>query len=153
MKLSFLGIDNTYHDEAIRAGDYTTDSNIISKVGFADEALDQWAKSYPGDPQLARSYYLAIVVHKKIWTEAMQQKAWSYMQLLLAHFSTTYFGKVVKADITTNGFTERWFGAAQPCAASGSSPTPSPTPSPSSPPGQPKIQVIDPPCISATSAP
>src|SRR5271155_3868958 len=39
MKMSYLGINNTFHDETIRAGDYTTDSGIINKVGFADDAL------------------------------------------------------------------------------------------------------------------
>ena len=62
MKMSFLGINNTFHDETIRAGDYTTDSGIINKVAFADEALEQWSHRYPGDPQLARSYILAIVM-------------------------------------------------------------------------------------------
>src|ERR1700752_7553 len=59
MKMSYLGINNTYKDEAIRAGDFTTDSNLINKVNLADDALDSWSAKYPYDPALARSFYLA----------------------------------------------------------------------------------------------
>ena len=120
MKMSFLGINNTFHDETIRAGDYTTDSGIIYKVAFADEALEQWSHRYPGDPQLARSYYLAIVMYRKIYTQDAQQKAWTYMHVLTSRFGGTYFGKLEKADIA-RGFTEHYFANAQLC------PTPLPS--------------------------
>jgi len=42
LKMSYLGIENTFHDESIRAGAYTTDSRIISQVDFAEDALRQW---------------------------------------------------------------------------------------------------------------
>ena len=153
MKMSYLGINNTFRDETIRAGDYTTDSGIISKVAFADEALQQWSHRYPGDPQLARSYYLAIVMYKKIYTVDGQQKAWTYMHILTQRFPATYFGKIEKADLS-KGFTEHYFADAQPC------PTPLPsgesgtslttvtyTPTPAPAPGQPKVQIITPPCV------
>jgi len=153
MKMSYLGINNTFHDETIRAGDYTTDSGIISKVAFADEALQQWSHRYPGDPQLARTYFLAIVMYKKIYTIEGQQKAWAYMHVLTQRFPTTYFGKLEKADLA-KGFTEHYFANALPCptplpsGASGTSlqvvsyaTTPPPAP------GQPKVEIITPPCI------
>jgi len=158
MKMSYLGINNTFHDETIRAGDYTTDPGIISKVNFADEALQQWAHRYPGDPQLARSYFLAIVMYKKIYTPEYQQKAWNYMHVLTSRFGNTYFGKLEKADIA-RGFTEHYFAQAQLC------PTPLPsgvsgtslavvtyTPTPAPAPGQPAVQIITPPCIQASPA-
>jgi hypothetical protein len=157
MKMSFLGINNTYHDEAIRAGDYTTNTGIINKVAFADEALEQWSSRYPRDPQLARSYFLAIQVHKKIYTQASQQLAWNYMQLLVTRFPTTYFGKLEKADIA-RGFTEHWFADPVACPTpvpSGvvvlgtpavlSTPTPADTPTPK--PGQPRVEILTPPCV------
>lgn len=159
MKMSFLGINNTFHDETIRAGDYTTDSGIISKVAFADEALEQWSHRYPGDPQLARSYYLAIVMYKKIYTPEAQQKAWTYMHVLTSRFGGTYFGKLEKADLA-RGFTEHYFGTAQLC------PTPLPsgvvvpaevTPSATSTPqpvaGSPKVEIITPPCVQPSPIP
>ncbi|MBV8727394.1 MAG: hypothetical protein JO233_06380, partial [Candidatus Eremiobacteraeota bacterium] len=75
MKLSYLGINNTFRDEAVRSGAYTTDPGIISRVEFADEALRAWSSKYPGDPQLPRSYFLGIQVMRKIYTQPMQDRA------------------------------------------------------------------------------
>jgi len=159
MKLSYLGINNTFHDETIRAGDYTTDSNIINKVSFADDALRAWASRYPGDPQLARSYYLAIVMFKKIYVQSYQDKAWAYMHTLTSRFGSTYFGKLEKADLA-RGFTEHYFADPQPCPTplpSGVLPqdlaTPAATPTPSPAPGRPKVQIIVPPCVSPSPPP
>jgi hypothetical protein len=159
MKMSYLGINNTFHDETIRAGDYTTDPGIISKVGFADEALEAWSHKYPGDPQLARSYFLAIAMYKKIYVLQYQQKAWTYMHVLTARFPTTYFGKLEKVDLA-KGFTEHYFADAQMCPTplpSGvtvppeASPSATDTPAPA--PGQPKVDVITPPCVQPSPIP
>jgi hypothetical protein len=156
MKMSYLGINNTFHDEAIRAGDYTTDSGIISKVNFADEALEQWSHRYPGDPQLARSYFLAIAVYKKIYTQEAQQKAWQYMHMLVGRFGGTYFGKLEKADLA-RGFTEHYFALPTVCPTplpSGVVPlntiAPQTTDTPAPAPGQPKVQIITPPCVQSS---
>lgn len=159
MKMSFLGINNTFHDETIRAGDYTTDQGIINKVAFADEALQDWSHRYPGDPQLARSYFLAITMYKKIYTVDAQQKAWSYMHILTQRFPTTYFGKLEKSDLA-KGFTEHYFANPEMCPTplpSGVTippeTTPSATDTPAPAPGQPKVQIITPPCIQPSAAP
>ena len=157
MKMSYLGINNTFHDETIRAGDYTTDPGIISKVAFADEALDAWAHKYPGDPQLARSYFLAIVMYKKIYTIDGQKKAWTYMHVLTSRFPGTYFGKLEKADLA-KGFTEHYFADPQMCptplpAGVTVATTPSATQTPAPAPGQPNVDVITPPCIQPSAAP
>lgn len=158
MKLSYLGINNTFRDEAIRAGAYTTDSGIISKVNFADEALNQWMSKYPGDPQLARSYYLAIAVYKKIYTQDAQGKAWRYMQLELKQFPNSYFGKIVKQNVAI-GFTEHYFANPTMCPTplpSGApipENTPSATPTPAPKAGQPKVDVITPPCVEPSPVP
>src|SRR5579864_2798834 len=55
LKMSYLGINNTFRDDLIRAGAYTTDPAIVSRINFADDALTGWARKYPNDPQLARS--------------------------------------------------------------------------------------------------
>ncbi len=159
MKMSFLGINNTFHDETIRAGDYTTDSGIINKVAFADEALEQWSHRYPGDPQLARSYYLAIVMYRKIYTQDAQQKAWTYMHVLTSRFGGTYFGKLEKADIA-RGFTEHYFANAQLCPTplpSGvvvpAEVAPSATATPPRAAGQPSVDIITPPCVQPSPVP
>ncbi len=151
MKMSYLGINNTFRDESIRAGDYTTDSGIINKVSFADEALQAWSAKYPGDPELARSYYLAVIMYKKIYTQPYQEKAWTYAHLLVAHFAATYFGKVEKAEIA-HGFTEHYFANPQMCPpalpnGAVAMDTPSATATPDPVPGQPIINVIIPPCV------
>ncbi len=158
MKLSYLGINNTFHDEAIRAGAYTTDSGLISKVNFADEALNQWMQRYPGDPQLARSYYLAIEVYRRIYTREAQDKAWKYMQLELKQFPDSYFGKIVKKNVAI-GFTEHYFANPTLCPTplpSGAPipvNTPSATATPAPKPGQPKVALITPPCIQPSPVP
>ena len=151
MKMSFLGINNTFRDESIVAGDYTTNSNVINKVSLADDALRAWYKKYPGDPQLARSYFLAIAMFKKIYTQQYQDEAWTYMHILTTRFGGTYFGKLEKADLA-RGFTEHYFALPQTCPTplpSGVIPenTPSATQTPSPAPGHPKIDLITPPCV------
>lgn len=159
MKLSYLGINNTFHDETIRAGDYTTDPGIIAKAGWADEALRAWQKKYPNDPQLARTYFLAIAMYKKIYTADAQSKAWTYMHVLISKFPATYFGKIEKADLA-RGFTEHYFANPQMCptplpsgvkAPPSQAPSATPTPAPS--PGSPKIDIITPPCIQPSLEP
>jgi hypothetical protein len=123
LKMSFLGINNTLRFEALRAGDHSTDSSIVNKVNYADDSLRAWAEEFPRDPQLAHSYFLAVLVYQKIWTKPAQEKAWAYMQLILAKYPETYFAKRVRNDIAA-GFTEHYYADALPC------PTPPPTPSP-----------------------
>jgi hypothetical protein len=173
MKMSYLGINNTFHDEYIRAGDYTTDPNLINKVNFADEALQAWANKYPGDPQLARSYYLAIKMYRKIYIKNYQDKAWQYMHTLTSPtFASTYFGKLEKTEMK-KGFTEHYFanaelcptpeptesatpsgkrGAPTPTPTPSPTPTPTPAPTPTPKPGQPKVEVIVPPCVKPSPA-
>ena len=124
MKMSYLGMNNTFRDAAISSGEHTTDSGIINKVGLAEDALNAWANKYPRDPQLARTYFLATQVDRKIWVKANQDRAWIYLNRLVQQFPTTYFGKVLKRDLAI-GFTEHYYALPLPCA------TPSPTASPS----------------------
>ena len=151
MKISYLGIDNTYRDGAISAGAYSTDPGLVKKLDFATEALRRWAAKYPNDPQLPRSYFLAIQVLRKVYTQPEQQLSWQFIQVLITKYPTTYFGKTMAATLK-NGYTLHWFGLAQVC------PTPLPpgvfpdnapnaTPSPVPAPGKYAIDVITPPCV------
>jgi hypothetical protein len=170
MKMSYLGINNTFHDDLIRAGDYTTDPKIISHISFADEALNDWARKYPNDPQLARSYFLAFQMYRKVWTHEFQDKAWDYAHIVMRKWPKSFFGKTLAKDIQI-GFTEHYFADPLPCPVlptplpSGAprptptaiptlTPTPSPTPSPTPAPGRPKAEVLPAPCIApATPTP
>ena len=148
MKMSYLGINNTFHDEAIRAGAFTTDGAIINKVSFATEALEAWSKKYPHDPQLARSYFLGITMLSKIYTRDAQQRAWNYLQLEVSRFGSTYFGKLEKAALA-KGFTMHYYADAVSCAApslTAQDPTASPAPTPVLT-GQPKVVLLTPDCI------
>jgi hypothetical protein len=151
MKISYLGIDNTYKDGAISAGAYTTDSRLIAKLDFATEALRKWAAKYPNDPQLARSYFLGVITLRKVYTQTEQQTAWEFSQILIKKYGNTYFGKTMKATVA-QGYTEHWFALAQLCPTplpAGVMPetTPVATPSASPAPGHPVIEIITPPCV------
>ncbi|HEY1977946.1 MAG TPA: hypothetical protein VGG89_15440 [Candidatus Baltobacteraceae bacterium] len=156
MKLSYLGIDNTFKDGVVSAGAYTTDQRLISKLMFADDALRAWEKKYPNDPQLARSYFFGEAVWRKVYTQDGQHLAWEYIQELLHKFPNSFFGKNMKLSLVKNGFTEHWFALPQTC------PTPLPTgvmpetepvstPSPTPAPGQPAVNIITPPCVQPPS--
>jgi hypothetical protein len=157
MKMSYLGIDNTYKDGVISAGAYTTDPHLIAKLDFATEALRKWAAKYPNDPELARSYFLAVQVLRKVYTQPEQQVVWEFMHLLVVKYGNTYFGKTEKSVIA-QGYTEHWFGLAQLCPTPlplGVMPeaTPNATPVPSPPPGHPAVDLITPPCVQASPVP
>jgi hypothetical protein len=157
MKMSYLGIDNTYKDGAISAGAYTTDPKLIAKLDFATEALHRWAAKYPNDPQLPRSYFLGIQVLRKVYTQPEQQTAWQFIQILVTKYGRTYFGKSAKASLA-NGFTEHWFALAQICPTPlplgvmpSATPEAAPTPTPA--PGHPAVDVITPPCVEPSTTP
>jgi len=172
LKMSYLGINNTFRDESIRAGAYTTDPRIITRVSFAEEALNDWAHRYPRDPQLARSYFLGFQMDRKIWTQDYQQRAFTYANLVVSRFPSSYFAKALRASLKI-GFTEHYFATPVPCglveasplptpangnrrgATPAPSPTPTetPTPTPSPAPGQPKVEILPVPCLTPTPSP
>jgi hypothetical protein len=143
MKMSFLGINNTFRDAAIMSGPHTTESGIVNKVAFADEALNDWAQRFPHDAQLARSYYLAIRAEQKLWVKEYQEKAWVYMNRIVELYPTSYFAKVIRKDIAI-GFTQHYFAAPVICVPSAS---PAPAPTPVQRGKKLKVQVETPPCI------
>lgn len=170
LKLSYLGINNTFHDEAVRAGAYTTNPGIISQVDYADDAMHAWYAKYPHDPQLARSWFLAMEMYRKIYTQPAQQKAWEYMHEIAQRWPNTYFGKLMVKDLQI-GFTEHYFATPQPCPSplpTGSpaarptlapspspspSPNPEPTVAPTSGPNQPAVVVLPVPCFTPAPTP
>jgi hypothetical protein len=169
MKMSYLGINNTFRDDLIRAGAYTTDPKIIGRISFADEALLDWAKKYPNDPQLARSYFLAFQMYRKVWVHEYQDKAWDYAHIVERKWPKSFFGKALHKDLQI-GFTEHYFADPQPCpiptaVPTGAvalhtpagiptlAPTPEPTPTPTPAPGRPKAEVLPAPCIAPTPVP
>lgn len=148
LKLSYLGINNTFTDATLAAGDYTTDNGIPNKVDFAMEALNDWQNRYPRDSHLARSYFLGQLSLKKIWIKKYQDKAWAYMQRLVTVYPTTFFGKTVKADIA-RGFTENYFADPAPCDATAAA-EPSPVALDN---GKYKTVIHPSPCIEPTPSP
>jgi hypothetical protein len=147
LKLSFLGINNTFRDAGISAAEHTTDPAIASKVDFAIDALNDWQKQFPRDPQLSRTYFLAQITLKKIWIRKYQDKAWSYMQHILVAYPTTFYGRTVKADIA-RGWTSHYYAAAVPCDAAA---TPAPNVTTNN--GKYKTIVETPPCIAPSPSP
>ena len=125
MKMSFLGMNNTFRDSSISSGDHTTNQGIINKVALAEDALEDWARRYPRDPQLARTYFLAVQVERKIWVKANQERAWIYLNRLVQMFPDSYFGKTLKRDIAI-GFTEHYYSLPVPCATPAAASTATP---------------------------
>jgi hypothetical protein len=115
VKMSYLGMNNTFRDSAISSGAHTTDPGIINKVMLAEDALEAWARKYPHDPQLARTYFLATQVERKIWVKGNQERAWIYLNRLVHLFPDSYFGKTLKRDLAI-GFTEHYYAPSEPCA-------------------------------------
>lgn len=132
-KMSFLEMNNTFRDASISSGAHTTDAAIAHRIELAEDALDAWAKKYPRDPQLARTYFLAMNAERKIWIAGNQQRAWIYLNRLVELFPTSYFGKLVKKDLVI-GFTEHYYADPQPCPTAVAVATPSAAPSPSADP-------------------
>jgi len=153
MKLSFLGINNTFRDQAVRAGDHTVDGSVISRVEFANDALRDWRRKYPLDPQLARSLFLGAKAYLKIWTTAAQTQAAALLIELRNKFPTTFFGKQAKSSLQ-KGFTMHVYGAAQPCTLipNMATPTPAPVPTPN-PKYNIKVSVEDAPCFVPSPSP
>jgi hypothetical protein len=148
MKLSFLGINNTFRDQAIRAGDHTTNPTVTGPVMWAEDALRAWQKKYSRDPQLARTYYLAFLADQKIWLPDFQQRATTYLILLKQKFAGTYFGKQAKADLA-KGLTMNFY--AQPTAC-GAQDTPAPAPT-ADPKDNIKVNQIPVPCYTVAPSP
>ncbi len=176
-KMSFIGINNTLRDEEIRSGDYTVDQDVIHKVGLAENALNDWQRKYPKDPQLARTMFLMGKTYAKIWTADGQGKATTYFLELDHQFPGTYFGKLLHAQLA-KGFTEHVLAESLPCPAlletvapaapshRGSTPSaspsptltpsPSPTPPPTpTPPRDPRVHltIVPQPCFTPTPSP
>jgi hypothetical protein len=153
MKLSFLGINNTFRDQAVRAGDHTVDGSVIGRVELANDSLRDWRHKYPLDPQLARSLFLGAKVYLKIWTTAAQTQAAALLIELRNKFPTTFFGKQAKSSLQ-KGFTMHVYGAAQPCTLTPdmATPTPAPVPTPN-PKYNIKVSVEQAPCFVPTPSP
>jgi hypothetical protein len=128
IKMSFLEMNNTFRDAAISSGAHTTDPGIVNKVALAEEALEAWEAKYPRDTQLARTYFLATQIDRKIWIKANQDRAWIYLNRVVEEFPNSYFGKTLKRDLAL-GFTEHYYAPTVACATP--PPTPEPTASPS----------------------
>ena len=131
--------------------------DLLKLQGPATEALRKWASKYPNDPELARSYYLAVLVLRKVYTQPEQQVTWEFMHVLAVKYGNTYFGKTMKATIA-QGYTEHWLGLAQICPTPPlldvmPEATPNATPVPSPAPGRPEVEIITPPCVPPSPLP
>jgi hypothetical protein len=177
-KYSYLGINNALRNVTVLSGDHTTDPGLIASLSRIDDALTAWTAKYPHDPQLARTYFLVIAAYSKMWTQPDQEKAWTYLHLLVERFPATYFAKQVRRDLAL-GFTEHYYAEPEICATPSpeptiaptetaapkhgrrdtpeptasptETPTESPTPQPTATPGpnRPKVEILTPPCVPA----
>jgi hypothetical protein len=150
LKLSFLGIDNTFKDAAIRSGQSTIDPSIANAIDWAIDALNDWQHKYPNDPQLARSYFLGQQTMKKLWMQKYQEKAWLYMQHIMSSYPNTFFGKQIKAEVA-KGYTQHYFAEAKPCGPEG--PVPVGTAAPAVDHGKYKVQIEPAPCYTPAPTP
>jgi hypothetical protein len=153
MKLSYLGINNSLKDAAIMAGDHTTFPVVIVKIQFAEDALLDWQRKYPSDPQLARSLFLLSTAYLKVWTPDGQTKAEYYLFELRDKYPKTFFGKQAKSSLS-KGLTMHVFAASQPCQPVVGAPTPTPAPAPTADPKKNiRVDVEPGPCFTPPPAP
>jgi hypothetical protein len=129
LKMSLLGINNVFRDSIISAGASTTDTHLLGKVDQAADSLREWARKFPRDPQLGRSYLLGFQIYSRIWTKDSQQKAWVFLNTIVQRWPETYFGRLARKEIAV-GFTEHYYADAEPCPTPSPSPTPTETPIP-----------------------
>ena len=118
MKISYLGIDNTFKDGAISAGAYTTDPNLIEKLHVCRRSAYALGLKVSERPATGAFVLLGHSGLPQSLHATRSEKAWHYIQILVTKYPNTYFGKNMKAALAS-GFTEHWFGLAQIC------PTPS----------------------------
>jgi hypothetical protein len=148
LRISYLEVENRFTDVAIRAGDHTDDPNVYSSADFAADALEDWARAYPRDPQLPRALFLGARAYSKIWIRTYQDRAWAYLQRIVRDYPSSYFGKLVRRQLAI-GFTEHYFAEPLPCGSA--TPAPEPTAPPS--PGHPKVAVEPAPCVTPPPTP
>ena len=114
-------MDNIFKDALVSAGTSTTEPQIVGRVGQAADALRDWARKYPSDPQLGRAFFLGFEIYSRIWTKDAQQQAWHFLNIIVQRWPNSYFGRLARNDIAV-GYTAHYYSIAEPC------PTPSPSP-------------------------
>ncbi len=153
MKLSYLGINNSFKDASIMAGDHTVFAVVINKIKLAEDAFLDWQRKYPADPQLARSMFLMSNAYLKVWTTDGQTRATYYLIELRDKYPHTFFGKQAKASLS-KGLTMHVYSAAPPCQPQIGEPTPTPAPMPSEDPrNNIHLQVEPAPCFTPAPTP
>jgi hypothetical protein len=153
MKLSYLGINNSFKDASIMAGDHTVFAVVIHKIQLAEDAFLDWQHKYPSDPQLARSMFLMSNAYLKVWTADGQTRATYYLLELRDKYPHTFFGKQAKSSLS-KGLTMHVYGAAPPCQPQVGEPTPTPEPMPSEDPkNNIHLQVEPAPCFTPAPTP
>ena len=153
MKMSYLGINNSLRDAYVMAGEHTTFPVVIQKVKWAENALLDWQRRFPNDPQLPRSLFFLTAAYLKIWTDDGQSHALVYMSELRDRYGKTYFGKLIRADLA-KGVTVHVFAAAEPCAPIAGEPTPTPAPMPTADPQHNvRVQAEPAPCFTPAPTP
>ena len=153
MKMSYLGINNSLRDAYVMAGEHTVYPVVIQKIKFAEEAFLDWQRKYPHDPQLPRSIFFLFGAYLKVWNGDGQSHALAYVKQLRDKYPSTYFGKLIRADLA-KGLTLHVLSAALPCSPAPGEPTPTPPPAPSSDPAHHiNVQYEVAPCVTPPPSP
>ena len=97
MKISYLGIDNTYRDGAISAGAYTTDPKLdLPSSTLRPKRCSAGRQSIPTIRSF-RARTSRRQVLRKVYTQPEQQLTWEFIQLLVPKYRKSYFGKTMAA--------------------------------------------------------
>jgi hypothetical protein len=153
MKMSYLGINNSLRDAYVMAGEHTVYPAVIQKIKWAEEAFRDWQRKYPHDPQLPRSTFFLFGAYLKVWNGDGQSHALQYVKELRDKYGSTYFGKLIRANLA-KGLTLHVFYAALPCSPAPGEATPAPPPAPSPDPAHHiNVQYEVAPCVTPPPSP
>jgi hypothetical protein len=102
-KLSPLGIENIIHDTNLRVHyNPANAARYYATLASAEDALDDWARKYPGDPWLpGRAYYMSHVFWA-MHTHAADVAAEHCRHLIFAEFPSSHWAVLAKHETQTS---------------------------------------------------
>jgi len=112
-KLSTLGIDNMIHDTDMREGfDPQLASRLYTPLMAAEDALEDWAKKYPGDTWIPKRAYLLSHLFWRMNTPEASRAAERCRSVLFMDFPKNKYALLARKESQSS-----WLAAKYPSPA------------------------------------